>query len=93
MSESALNELRRRYFLDSPDLDPRVYSQLTDNWLELSVRFVTRERGVREIKDAITREVLDALDAAEIPVASTTIEVTALPRVRVHMEGSHPGLR
>ena len=93
MSESALEELRRRYFLDSPDLDPRVYSQLTDNWLELSVRFVTRERGVREIKDAITREVLDALDAAGIPVASTTIEVTALPRVQVHMEGSHPGLR
>lgn len=38
MSAEALQELRRRYFLDSADLEPRVYWRLTDNWLELSVR-------------------------------------------------------
>jgi small-conductance mechanosensitive channel len=83
MSAEALQELRRRYFLDSADLEPRVYWRLTDNWLELSVRFVTRERGVRGVKDAISREVLAGLEAAGIQVASATFEVTGLPAVRV----------
>ncbi|HEX2220471.1 MAG TPA: mechanosensitive ion channel domain-containing protein [Gemmatimonadales bacterium] len=83
LSAEALQELRRRYYLDSADLDPRVYWRLTDNWLELSVRFVTRERGVRAVKDAISREVLAGLEAAGIPVASATFEVTGLPTVRV----------
>ena len=83
VSAEALREFRRRYFLDSADLEPRVYWRLTDNWLDLSVRFVTRERGVREVKDAISREVLAGLEAAGIAVASATFEVTGLPTVRV----------
>jgi small-conductance mechanosensitive channel len=79
----ALRELRRRYFVESAELEPRVYWQLTDNWLEMAVRFVTRERGVREIKDAMSREILAELTAAGIQVASTTVEVTGLPPVRV----------
>ena len=81
----ALQELRRRYFVDSADLEPRVFWRLTDNWLELSVRFVTRERGVREIKDALSREVLAGLGAAGISVASATFEVVGLPPVRVDL--------
>ena len=90
VSAEALQELRRRYFLDSTDLEPRVYWRLTDNWLELSVRFVTRERGVRHVKDAISREVLAGLEAAGIPIASATFQVTGLPTVRVSGDASPP---
>ncbi len=89
LSAEALRELRRRYFVDSADLEPRVYWRLTDNWLELSVRFVTREHGVREVKDAISRDVLAALDEAGIPVASATFEVTGLPPLRVEESSRH----
>jgi hypothetical protein len=67
-------------------LEPRVYWRLTDNWLELSVRFVTRERGGREVKDAMTRDVLAALDAARIPIASATFALTELPPVPVRLQ-------
>jgi small-conductance mechanosensitive channel len=83
MGEEALRELRRRYFVDSPEMKPRVYWQLTDNWVAMSLRFVTRERGVREIKDAMSREILTALDAAGIEIASGTYEIVGLPPVRV----------
>jgi small-conductance mechanosensitive channel len=86
LGEEALRELRRRFFVDSPEMKPRVYWQLTDNWLAMSVRFVTRERGVREIKDAMSREVLAELTKAGIQVASTTFEVTGLPPVRVTVD-------
>lgn len=86
LGEEALRELRRRYFVDSPEMKPRVYWQLTDNWLAMSVRFVTRERGVREIKDAMSREILAELTQAGIQVASTTFELTGLPPVQVRVE-------
>jgi len=86
VSAEALRELRRRYFVDSADLGPRIYWRLTDNWLELSVRFVTRERGVREVKDAMSREILAGLGEAGIPVASATIALTDLPPVRVGLD-------
>jgi hypothetical protein len=56
---------------------------VTDNWLELAVRFVTRERGVREIKDAMSRQVLAGLEAAGIPIASATYEIVGLPPIRL----------
>jgi small-conductance mechanosensitive channel len=86
LSAEALQELRRRYFVDSADLEPRVYWRLTDNWLELGVRFVTRERGMREVKDAMSRDVLAALDEAGIPIASATYALTNLPPVRVSLD-------
>jgi small-conductance mechanosensitive channel len=86
LSAEALRELRRRYFVDSADLEPRVYWRLTDNWLELGARFVTRERGVREVKDAMSRDVLAALDEAGIAIASATVALADLPPVRVSLD-------
>jgi small-conductance mechanosensitive channel len=81
--DEARRQLRRHYFVDPADLQPRVFWQLTDNWLELAVRFVVPQRGVREIKDAMSREILAALDAAGIEIASGTYEIVGLPPVRV----------
>ena len=70
-----LQELQRRYFMTSPDISPRVYYRLKDNWLVLTLRFIVRDHGIRDVKDAMTREILRGLDAAGIPVASTTIQL------------------
>ena len=65
------------------DLEPRVYYRLTDNWLELTVRFFAKERGVRAVKDAMSREILQAFDEAKIGIASATVEIVGLPPLRV----------
>lgn len=83
LSRDAILELQRRYFIREPDVRPRVFWRLTDNWLEMTVRFVCLDHGVREMKDAITRELLGELDKAKIEIASTTIEISALPRMRL----------
>jgi hypothetical protein len=59
---------------------------LTAARLDLSVRFVTRERGVREVKDALSRELLAELHAAGIPLASTTFELIGIPPLRLKVE-------
>lgn len=73
----------RRQHLDEPALEPSAYYRLTDNWLELTVRFVCPERGVRDIKDRMSRDILSALDAAGIGIASATFEITGLPPLRL----------
>jgi hypothetical protein len=83
LSAEILAELERRYFMKPADVKPRVYYRLTDNWLELTVRFIARDHGVRELKDVLSRDILRALDEAGIGVASSTLEVVGLPPLRI----------
>jgi small-conductance mechanosensitive channel len=83
MPAAALERMRQRYFVRGVDLEPHVYWRLTDNWLELTVRFLTGVYGVRDVKDAMSREVLAELDAAGIGLASATFEVVGLPPLRL----------
>jgi len=80
--EADLVELERRYFMKRADLEPRVFWRVTDNWVEMSVRFLVEDHGIREIKDAMSREILQGLDEAKISVASSTFEITGLPVVQ-----------
>lgn len=73
----SLAAMRSRYALSDADLDPEVYWRITDNWLEMSLRFLTEPRGVRAVKDAMTRDILSAFDAHGIEIPSTTYKVVA----------------
>jgi len=86
MGEDALCELERRYFVQRSELEPRVYVRLTDNWVELSVRFVTPEHGVRELKDKLSRDLLDRLNQAGIGIASSTYDIVGMPPISVKLE-------
>lgn len=83
LDAATIDELKRRYFLESLGTQPRVYYRMTDNWLELTVRFIVRDRGIREVKDAMSRQILRDLQAAGIGLASTTVEIVAVPPLRV----------
>lgn len=83
MGEAELLEIERRYFIRRPEMTPKVYFRLTDNWLELTVRFIARDHGIRELKDAMSREILASLDDAGIGIASSTFEVVGLPPLRL----------
>ena len=80
----AFERLRERYFVaELSQLEPRVYLRMTDNWVELSLRFLVPVHGVRALKDAMTREILPAFEDAKIQIASTTFEIVGLPTVKV----------
>lgn len=72
----AIEQMRRSYPMRAADLEPRVFVRLTDNWVELSARFVVPVRTARAAKDEVSREVLGCLRAAGIEVASATATVT-----------------
>ncbi|GAB2909664.1 hypothetical protein GCM10027047_04810 [Rhodococcus aerolatus] len=82
-AEAALARMRQQYAMADASLDPAVYVRITDDWLELSLRFLVEHRGVREVKDAMSRDILAGLEADGIEVASATYDVVGLPPVRV----------
>jgi small-conductance mechanosensitive channel len=85
----ALAAMRETYPLRvEPDLEPRVFWRLTDNWLELSLRFLCDDHGVRSLKDAMSRDILAALDTAKIGIASGTYEIVGVPPIVVRMDES-----
>lgn len=85
MSQEQRDELMRRYMLDTPAVRPTVYYRITDNWLELTVRFVAPEHGVRALKDKMSRDILPAFNEAGLEIASTTFEVVGLPKLRLEL--------
>jgi small-conductance mechanosensitive channel len=81
--EEAMRELQRRYFMKAASVKPKVYWRITDNWVELSVRFVTRTEGIRDVKDQISRRILDEFDKAGIGIASGTYAIVEVPPLTV----------
>lgn len=56
--------------------------------------FVTPVTGVRDVKDAMSRDILEALDEAGIGLASATFDIVGLPPVRLvssTIDGPGPG--
>jgi small-conductance mechanosensitive channel len=83
VSEEHRQRLKREYFVEIDREDPQVYYRMTDNWLELTVRFVCEPHHVRQLKDRMARRILNAFDEAGLGVASATYEIVSIPPLRI----------
>ncbi|WP_341251618.1 mechanosensitive ion channel family protein [Euzebya pacifica] len=79
VSEDAMASLRtmgERFLIAPTDVDPRVFLKATDNYVELTARFVVPAKQARQYGDTYTRRVLDRFAEHGIAIASTTSDVT-----------------
>ena len=83
LAAEAKEHIETKYGVKPIDLMPRVYYRITDNWLELTVRFIVHTHGVRSVKDAMSRRIISELDKAGIGIASATYDIVGLPPVEV----------
>ncbi len=86
LPRSEIDRLHDRYGLEVGEIDPQVYWRLSEGWLELTVRFLTPDHGIRSIKDQITRDILSGFEGADIAIASTSFEISALPPLRIERQ-------
>jgi small-conductance mechanosensitive channel len=75
-AHGAMEEMQRRYPVPKSELEPRVYLTATDNYMELAARFVVPVRTSRGTLSELTRRIQKRLEEANIPIGSTTTEVT-----------------
>jgi small-conductance mechanosensitive channel len=82
-ARAQLHRIRQRFPLQPADLEPQAYLRLTDDWVELSIRFLVRAWGIRSTKDGITRAVLARYRQEGITIASASFEVARVPELTV----------
>ena len=75
--------LHEKFGIAPIDLEPRVYYRITDNWLELTVRFLLYTHQVRLAKDAMSRHIITEMDKAGIGIASSTYDIVGFPPIEV----------
>jgi small-conductance mechanosensitive channel len=85
IGEEAIRQLEQRYVLKRSDLQPQLYWRLTDNWIEMTIRFLVHDSGIRQVKSAMSREIIAELDQAKIGIASGTYEIVGMPQLSVQM--------
>src|SRR5438270_6053251 len=85
IGDEEVKRVGESFGIDVGEIDPRVYWRMTDNWLELTVRFLLPDHGGRRIKDAMSREILDGLYKAKIEIASGTYAIVEVPPLKVEL--------
>ncbi len=63
--------------------EPAVFVTLTDNWINMSVRYVTETRKRRIIHNKLSQLILDEIQKDKnIKIASQTVDVVGFPNVK-----------
>ncbi|MGD1993926.1 MAG: mechanosensitive ion channel, partial [Anaerolineae bacterium] len=83
-AKADLDDMMRKYpVLHETGLEPTLYVVMTDNWVEMTLRYVVAARDRRAVKGELHRELLEHFQEEEaITVASTTVEIVGFPPLR-----------
>lgn len=70
---------RREFAIKITPLEPRVFVNLTDNWIELGLIYPISTESRRAFRSVISQKVLKSFQAAGIEIASQTMAIVRLP--------------
>ena len=90
IGDEEVKRLEDNFGIKVGDIDPQTFWRITDNWLEITVRFLAPDHGIRRIKDEMSRDILSGLDEAKMGIASGTYAVVEVPPIRIEPVGT-PG--
>jgi len=77
LAEKEITAAGGKYYLLQRGIEPAVFAALTDNWVGLTLRYVTPVRERRAVRDRITRKILAAIAASDaIEVGSSTMTLS-----------------
>jgi small-conductance mechanosensitive channel len=71
IGEAEAKRLEHRFGIGVGDIDPRVFWRITEDWLEMTVRFLGPDHGIRTIKDQMTREIIAGFASAGVSIGAT----------------------
>jgi hypothetical protein len=61
-------------------MNAEVFVSLTDNWIELTARYITPVRQRRTIRSRISQKILEDIEKSEnIKIASQTVDIVGFP--------------
>lgn len=83
-AQAGLEAIDRRYpALEDTMVAPTLYTRMTDNWVEMTLRYVVEARSRRSVTAQLHRDLLTHFEEApDVSVASATFEIIGLPTVK-----------
>ena len=83
-AEKEVDRLGEKYYLPKKVTEPAVYVRLTDNWVQVGIRFVSESRNRRAMSDILNRKILDDIAASDsYKVASENYEISGNHKVEI----------
>jgi small-conductance mechanosensitive channel len=79
-AQKQIESLAEQYPLHDTTVEPTLYVVMTDNWIELTLRYVVEAHERRGVKARLHNELLQHFEAEpNITVASATFEIVGFP--------------
>jgi len=86
-AKNAWQEMVDKYMIEDARVEPMVTIQVTDNWMEFTVRYIVDYRKRRSTKDLLFTRIIEEIDKTEdrVGIASTTLQLVDLPELRIRL--------
>lgn len=82
-AQTTLHDLMKLYPLHETAVEPTLYIVMTDNWIEMTLRYIVETRERRQVKARLHQELLQHFEAEpEITIASMTVEIVGFPPLK-----------
>ena len=87
-AQAQLHRMVERYAVQDTPVESLLYIQLTDNWIEMTLRYVVDPRERRTVAGQLHLELLRHFESEpSITVASATFEIVGFPPLRSEQGG------
>ena len=83
IGDDEVKRLEDNFGIEMGQIDPQTFWRITDNWLEITVRFLAPDHGIRRMKDQMSRDILADLDQAKMGIASGTYAIVQVPPIKI----------
>jgi small-conductance mechanosensitive channel len=87
-SKAKWQEMVAHYYIENATIDPTIAVRLTDNWVELNLRYITDYKRRRFTKNQLFDEIQKSVNKTEgkVKLASTTLQLLKIPEVDVRIK-------
>jgi predicted transglutaminase-like protease len=76
-AEGDLERMKDFFLVPNLDLKPAVYLKVTDNWIELTLRYIVDPKKRRTASTFLYNEIFGRIkDLKDVEIASSTMDVT-----------------
>ena len=87
-SKAKWEEMVIRYYIENATLDPTLAINLTDNWVQLNLRYITDYKLRRKTRHELFQEIELAIikTAGKVVLASSTLQLLKIPPIDINLK-------
>ena len=87
-SKAKWAEMVERYYIENATIEPTIAMSLTDNWIQLNVRYITDYKRRRNTKHTLFQHIEKAIfkTNGKVILASSTLQLLQIPPIDINLK-------